>query len=279
MVKRCVIPLMLFFFFLFSVSCSRLDFAMKWADTFVMSSVTDYFELTSEQDDKARSEFNLALKEVQKVDFPIFATQLTGFADLVEKKEMTDAKADNFFDEIHKTLMQSMARFEPMAQNMINDQIKTDFKMFDKEFLRKHDKDLKAAKDQVEQIKKARKNVERFVDETVEILRPEQLKEIEDSIKNDPFPAVLQMESRKAMFEKFKLVRQDPAQRKEFVHKYFVDWDSLQTADYKKSRNESLQKFRVWIKKVLGSLDDKQRANLVKSFRGRADELKKISEK
>lgn len=262
-----------------SMGCSRLDFAMKWADTFVMSSVTDYFELTSEQDDQARAEFKTALVQVQKQDFPIFASQLRRFSDEVEKKQVTSEKIDLFLEDLDKTLKISLARFEPMAQKLVSDQVKSDFKMFDKEFLRKHDKDLKLAKDEEEQLSKARKNFNKFVDETVGSLRQDQEKEIEAELKAHPFPALVQMESRKAMFEQFKLLRNNDEKRKEYIHKYFTKWETLQTAEYRKARDQALARFKTMIKKVLINLDDKQRLHLVKNFRVRADELTKIAEK
>jgi len=81
------------------------------------------------------------------------------------------------------------------------------------------------------------------------------------------------------MFEKFKQIRNDSAKRKDYVNKYFLDWESLQTAEYKKARSEALSRFKVWIKNIVANLDDKQRDNLIRAFRGRAEELKKISEK
>lgn len=271
-------PLLLFGFMILS-GCSRLDIVMRWADTFVMSSVTDYFELTSEQDDLAREEFKSALKDVQKKDFPAFVERLREFAEQVEKKDLTDTKMDQFLASVDKSLKVSLARFEPMAQKLVADQVKTDFKMFDKEFSRKLEKDMKKAKDPAEQLEKARKNVERFVKETVGQLRPEQEIEIQAFIKAEPFPAILQVESRQFTFDKFREIRKEAKKREEYVHKYFTDWDSLQTPEYRKARDISLGKYRGWIKKVLGSLDDKQRAHLVESLRSRADELRRIAER
>jgi len=137
--------------------CSRLDFAMKWADTFVMASVTDYFDLTSQQDEEARGDFKKALVEVQKQDFPIFSAWLFRFSEEIEFKKMTDKKMDVYLEEAEKNLRKSLARFEPMAQNLVIDQIPSNFKMFDKEFLRKHDKDIEKAKDESEQLRKAKR--------------------------------------------------------------------------------------------------------------------------
>lgn len=263
--------------FLALSGCSRLDLALRWADTFVMSSVTDYFDLTSDQDNKARGDFKAALKEIQKNDFPAFADQLESLATSVEKKEAKDEHVDQFLDRVDALLKRSIARFEPMAQNLLNDQAKNGFKMFDAEFQKKHSKDLEEAKDEKSRAKKASKNVDRFVDETVEFLTSEQKKEVEASIKENPFPHLLQLESRKSLFENFKSVRLDDKKRQEFIKTYFTNWNSLQTADYQKARAESLQRVRDLFKKVLSTMTDKQRKNLVENFRVRASELRKIS--
>lgn len=264
---------------LFLTSCTRLGFALRWADTFVMSSVSDYFELTSDQDAKARGDFKAALSEIQKKDFPDFAGQLESFANLVEKKESSDKAVDQFLDQMDLLFKRSMARFEPMAQNLLADQANSDYKLFDKEFTRKHDKDLQQAKDEKEQFKKALKNVDRFVDETVEFLTDEQKNEVESSVKSQPAPTLLQLESRKALFEKFKSLRKDDEKRKEFISIYLKDWNSLQTPAYQKARAEMLLRIRGLFKKIVSTMTEKQRKNLVENFRIRAEDLREISAK
>lgn len=273
--KKYLLILILFFGFL--SGCSRLDLAVRWADTFVMSSVTDYFDLTSEQDARARGDFRTALRDVKKIDFPILASHLEDFALLVEKKEVTDEKVDRFLDQVDSQVRTSIARFETMAQNLLDQQSGGSYEMFDAEFSRKHEKDLKEARDDRAQKKKVNKNIDRFVGETVEFLTEEQQKEVDAWIRTNPPPLQLQLESRKALFDQFKSLRADEKKRRDFIRSYFTNWIALQTPAYQKARMESHQRIRSLFKKVLATITEKQRKNLVENFRFRAKDFRAIS--
>lgn len=278
MTRTSLLRLGLIFLVLLS-GCSRLELALRWADTFVMSSVTDYFELTSEQKSQARGEFKKALAEIQKNDFPGMAKTLRDLADATEKNQINDETLENFLKGVLNAFRTSAVRFEPMAQKIVADQVASNFKLFDKEFQKKYDKDLEKSKDPKKHRGQVEDRIERFVDETIGYLSDSQEKQLKEWLDQTPSPDALQLESRKIVFEKFKTARTEEKSRIEFVHTFFSNWESLQTPAYLAARSEYQKKSKSIMLQILLASDDKQRKNMSKNLRGRADELQKLSEK
>lgn len=264
---------------LLATACSRLDVGMRWADTIVMSSVDDYFVLDRGQDKAARAEFKTALDSVRREEFPKIADGLDEFVAKTEAGQVNKEYLDKVFADAEALRGRIATRFEPMGQKIVEAQVAEGFKTFDKEFLKKYEKDAKEAADVGEQIDKARKGVDRFVDESIESLTKEQKAQLDEALKKQPPNGVIVLESRKAVFEAFKTQRDDPVKRTEFTKKFFTDWESLHTAAYRESRKAGAERFKNWLVKLFASLTDKQKKNLVENFRSRAAEFREQAAK
>lgn len=260
-----------------ATGCSRMDLALRWADTFVMHSVTDYFELTSAQKDHAREEFNKALKEVRREDFAKLAAHLRSVADLSEKNQLHKENIETALKELRVGFLTAGRRFEPMAQKVVTDQVASDFKYFDQEFQKKYAKDLKRAQDPAQARSKLKGRSEDMIDESIEFLTSEQKEWIKDWQTQITPPEIQQIESRKFVFEKFKLVREFEPTRTAFVHQFFTNWESLQSAPYLAAREEYQRKILELTVRIGTTLNEKQRKNLSENFRKRADEFAKLA--
>lgn len=260
-----------------ALSCSRLELALRWADTFVMSSVTDYFELNSAQSAAARAEFKRVLDDIQSEDFPPWSQHLREFAEALERKAVKEAELLAFIDQGEQAFRKTTARFEKMGQMIVADQVASDFKMFDREFEKKYEKDLKKANDPKEQMKQARAKVDRIVSESVGDLTKAQEEMVEAGLRAHPAPQKLLLESRRSVYESFKNARKQESSRVEFVRRFFNQWESLQTPDYRKAREEYRKASKTLILAVFASMTDEQRAHFVDRLRSRAAELEKLS--
>lgn len=252
---------------------------MDWADTFVMAYVTDYFELNADQKNIARTEFNTAFTDSKKQDFPVYARIMTEIADATEKDQLNGESLEPKMKEVERTIQRSMERFEPMAQKVIESQVASHFQMFDQEFQKKYEKDLAKLKSEKDPTSKYFEKVEKWVSETTEYLTDAQKVEIRESLKKNPSPVMLQIESRKAVYEKFKVARGNEKTRRDFIHQFLFDWPGLQTPTYQKARLEHQQRVREIIIKTAESLSPEQKKNLIKKLRIRAAELNRIANK
>jgi hypothetical protein len=158
----------------------------------------------------------------------------------------------------------------------VEEQAGRGFGRFDEEMTNR----LGKAKDRLaspeDRLKQAKKRIERVVSETVGELTGEQEAMVEPVLKENPL--LLEQESRAHLFAQFREARGEVAERKAFLHKYFFDWDSLQRPDYIRARDAYRKKSVSLMIRVLQAASPKQRENLVKSFRGRAEEFRKLAQ-
>ena len=264
---------------LFSVSCTKLEMALNWADTFALNQIEDYFDLDRAQEKQIKQDFRAALHQVQEKDFPQLADALSRMADSVEKNELTIEKSHQYYNEVEALIKGSVAKFEPMGQKLVSDQARSNFDSFDQEFSKKLGKDQKKFQSLEAAQKDFKKRFDKWVDETVENLTPEQEKSFSQWQQKNQNPVLLRLESRKAVHEKFKSVRQDEKQRTEMVKTFFFNWDSLQTVDYLKARKAYQDSLKNWAFTQLTQLNEKQRKNLVENLRKRSGEFATLAKK
>lgn len=258
-------------------SCSRLDLALRWADTFVMYQVTDYFELSSEQKSQARGEFNRALTELRREEFPRLAQELRAIAELSDKNELNAANVELHLKRLQEGFLGAGRRFEPMAQKLIADQVPKNFSQFDAEIMRKYEKDLKRAQDPAQARSKLKNRAEDIISDSIGYLTPAQKNVFKEWLRQTTPPQPQQVENRKIVLDKFKEVRAEEETRVAFVRDFFYDWESLQGPEYLKARADYQKKVSDLVVQLAGGLEEKQRKNLSENLRRRADELDRLA--
>lgn len=183
------------------------------------------------------------------------------------------------FTDIGELFKKASRRFEPLGQLVVSNQAKKGFHLFDEEFLKKYNQDLLEITDQKKQKKTIQKKINNWVDETVEFLSEAQKSKLNDEVQKYPPPVFLQIESRRVVFEKFRVARNDEKLRRAFLTQFFTDWDSLQTPEFQKARQAYFERVTIWIVDIMQTMNEKQRKNLIKNLRKRAFELQKLSNK
>lgn len=265
--------------FIFVSGCTKLEVALSWADTFVMSEVSDYFDLSKSQKTQAKSDFNAILLEIQKNDFPRLADILEKAAQAVEKDPLTSEWVLSFYDEVEKQVKKSFQKFEPLAQKIVESQAQTNFNLFDKEFEKKFRKDSAKIENPDIQFRETIKKFNRWIDNSIGFLTDPQEEQMRAMLKSYPAPSALQLKSRRVVYESFKRSRADKKLREEIVQKLFKDWDSLQTGEYLAAKKSHQDRIKTWAVEVAKSLNEKQKKNLIKNLKARAAELRKLSKK
>lgn len=257
--------------------CSRLDLALRWADTFVMYSVTDYFELSSAQKTEARKEFNRALADLKREDFSKLSAELRALAELSDQNAFTAENVENHLKLLQDGFLAAGRRFEPMAQKLIQDQVAVNFKQFDTEVMKKYEKDLKRAQDPAQARSKMKNRADDIIDDTIGYLTSSQKEAFKAWVQQTTPPQVQQVENRRIVLDKFKAIRGEEAARKKFVHDFFHNWESLQGAEYLTARADYQKKIRDFVVQIATTLEEKQRKNLSENLRARADELDRLA--
>jgi hypothetical protein len=255
------------------ISCSRISIAVHWADTFVLSGVEDYFDLSSAQKSQFKTEFKLILKEIEKNDFPKLAEYLESLAATVENNQLTLTVVQDYIKKGGGLIKNAFIKFEPLAIRIVEEQASKGFESFDNEFNEKFNKDLKELDDQNARAKKLKKQYEFWIDQTVDFLQESQEKSLTEQIAENPSPKQLQLQSKKSVYDKFVIARANPIARKEFISKFFNDWESLQTTEYLQARKVYHEKLFVWIYQLSQTLNEKQKRNLTENLRKRSKQI------
>jgi hypothetical protein len=256
-------------------SCSKISIGVYWADTFALSKINDFFTLSADQKAVVKNEFRLALKEVRRTEFPIIADLLEEIALAVENKSFTEEKIASWSVKSIDLLKQSGKRFEPLAQKLMEWQAPLGFAKFDEAFLKGQEKRSKKLLTPEKRLEQAKTRIERVIEEALGELNPAQENMAELVLKENPL--LLENENRLFSFEKFRLARVKEKERREYVKKYFYDWDSLQNPEYIAARNVYQKKSRALILQILSNADEGQRKHLIEKFRDRASQLRKLS--
>jgi hypothetical protein len=269
-------PYLLFLFPLL-ISCSKLSVGVHWADTFAASQLDNYFDLDSSAKERAKGEFRAIFTEVRRQDFPRIASLLDGVALDVEKNQLTPARLLHWQAQAESDLKRAAQRFAPLAERLVEEQAPRGFAKFDEEaadkFAEKAE-DLATSEDRLDQ---AKKRIKRVVAETLGKLTDAQMAQAEIVLKENPLH--LEHEGRIHLFEQFKQARVSPVARKEFLRRYFFDWDSLQKKEYLQARDAYKKKSRELMLSMLASASADQKQHLIESFRSRAREFRDLAVK
>jgi len=251
-------------------SCSALKTGFLWADTFFVQATARYFTLDGDQKNAAKAEVRRVLQTLRSEKVAPLATSMDVFATSVEAGK--EGAARDFLKEAEPVFQSTLRAFEPVFQTMVAAEATHGFKKFDAAFLKRWEKqNAFSAEEHAEELLS---RYERMIKETIEFTTPEQQGWIEAFAKENAGVHALEIASRKAVFEAFKVHRQDPAKREAFVQRYFQDWNGVQTKEYAQARLKYQEASRALVEKVLKNLTAKQRMNLVENVRSRAAELR-----
>jgi hypothetical protein len=262
-----------------ALGCSRLDLALQWADTAVLYGLEDYFEIDKAQRSQFKKDFNAVLLDVQANDFSQWADFLKNQANEIENESVNRESLVNSFKKFRDYFKSAAIKFEPLIQNLIDKQAAKKFELFDAQFLKKYNTDLENLSEPKNQTETLKKRFDTWIDFTVESVTKDQKKSIQKQQTENPLPQQLQLESRKAVFEKFKATRTDAVQRKQFINSFFANWDSLQSPEYVAAKATYENNLIDWLLQFYATLNKDQKKTFIKNLRSRADQLIGLSAK
>lgn len=257
------------------VSCSKLSIGVYWVDTFAASQLDNYFTLDRKAKEQAKEEFRARFSEVRREDFPKIASLLEGIALDVEKNQLTSARLLQWQNQAESDLKRAAQRFAPLAERLVAEQAPTGFEKFDKEALEKFEEKAENLATPADRLAEAKKRIKRVVNETLGSLTEAQMAQAEAVLRENPLQ--MEHESRLFLFEQFKRARSSPVARKEFLRRYFFDWDSLQSKEYLNARDAYKAKSRELMISLLARASDSQKKHLVENFRNRAQEFRDLT--
>lgn len=260
-VKLLIISLLL----VFISGCNRISFVLYWADTLAVSSLNDYFDLTSSEEKKLKTEIRKLLGDIKSSEFLLITDLLKKIKNDLTSDSIDVTKIQNYENDFNKIIENISKKTKSIFVEQIQKQKLKGFKKFDEEFLNR----IKQSLSRFEKSKiydQDLKSLDRWVNNTLGFLTPDQQTWLKKEIKDNPSPQLLRIQSRQSVFETFKSSRNDETKLADFLNTYFESWESQQTSEYIQARDQYRAKLRIWIVKVLSEKNQNQKENLMKAI-------------
>lgn len=254
-------------------SCSRLDVAMRFASTYVVSKTDDYFELNREQNKWFREKFEQDFYQVKKIIFPQLAAELIKASDVISSKRAIDANMLSLSYERVKSLFYEglrmfSANIALFAEQLLPYQIVN----FQKEF----DKKLRSLKEN-DSSKEAYSRMKKQFGSWMGALTSIQNDELEKfTIENPPFTHE-KIYNRQFLANEFYTAYPIKTNRAQFVLKLTTRFSEVYESKFSKLNIARTNKLFAVVSSILNKMNENQRETLVETLRDRAHQLASIS--
>ncbi|HEY8270055.1 MAG TPA: hypothetical protein VIG33_04155, partial [Pseudobdellovibrionaceae bacterium] len=103
-----------------TLSCSRLDIAVNWADTYIVSQVDDYFDLTSQQNKELKESLKKDILKIRQEQFLDWARELRRFNKYILEKNLNEETFHKYFAKALDTTRKLQSYFANTAVKFIS---------------------------------------------------------------------------------------------------------------------------------------------------------------
>ncbi|HRO67913.1 MAG TPA: DUF6279 family lipoprotein [Pseudobdellovibrionaceae bacterium] len=257
-------------------SCSKLNWAVRFADFYLTNQIDDFLDLTSAQKKESKAEVAKVVKEIRSRDFPKLAGVLEKAAARLEATAPLERPwLDEWNDELLEILRSSLQRFEPLALSLQSSSSSEQETHFRKEMNRRTEKLRQDASDPKRSLKKGRERVLRWIEFFVTDLTDEQTEMIEAFAKKHPVDFEAEIKNREHLLASF--LKTHGEERKDWIRRFFADPDALRpeaSVDASRKRQIAMKDLfvRLWDR-----LSEKQRDRVKETLKEKAAEFRRLS--
>lgn len=254
-------------------SCSRLDLAVQFANTYVAHKADDYFDLTRVQKKWLKASFENDFMRVQKTIFPQVASEMIKASDIIQTNRPVDAATvmisyerikNLFYDGMRMFTSSALAFAEKLHPNQIAH--------FQKEFDIKMS-DIKEDESPESFYKKMKKHFDSWMGG----LSSSQKNELNSFSKSNPPLTAEKIFNRQLLAHEFVNAYPDQVRRNRFITKITTQFDQAYESKFSKTTKDRNNKIMALVASILNKMTDNQRQTLVETLRDRANQLLKIS--
>ncbi|MFV8257463.1 DUF6279 family lipoprotein [Bdellovibrio bacteriovorus] len=257
--------------------CNHFGIAFKWADTYIASKVDDYFDISSSQNRDLKKGVQKDLDEIKSDVLPQWIARLKGLQQEVQKGTLDSSRTSFYFDLFLKDVEQINARFADTAGRFLSSTEPKQLDTFAREFEKKTQADL----DKFHQTSKYRKEMRNKYTEYFEMflgsLTSEQEKMIDAHLTSSPFPGELKARNKSHILTRYQQLMTTPEAKREFLKTYYNNPAAMDLPEYQTAFSEYKLQLQKLVIEVLGSMDLKQKKNLIENLNEKTAQLEKIA--
>ncbi|MBX3040748.1 MAG: hypothetical protein KF789_08600 [Bdellovibrionaceae bacterium] len=258
-------------------SCSRLNWAVRFADFFLTGQIDDFVDLTSSQRKETKAELAKIIRDIRAEDFPKLAGLLEKTHEHLPVTQALDKEQlDGWHEELMGLVKSSLRRFEPLALSLNASSGSEQEIHFRKEASRRTEKLRKDVSDPKRALKKDKERALRWIEFFVTDLSSEQTKFVEAFAESHPVDFQAELENRDHLLSSF--LKSQGDERREWIRRLFEDPDSLRPAasvNASKKRQEAMKELflQLWDR-----LSEKQRMRVKENLKEKAAEFRRLSQ-
>lgn len=250
-----------------SMSCSRFDLVLKWADFAVAEYADSYFDLNSEQKKQLKQAVNEFISLGRKSEFKNIGQTLNEIALEVEKNTLDQEKINSLNEKINTHFLKFFSELAPYLAKESAGLNKEQWSNYRKKIF----EDVEKSKKENSDPEKSDKNrIKRFVNQFefwFEYLTDAQTKEIEKFVKKNTFHWESHWLNKINLANKISDEKLTSKERQEIILKIVTDFSFLRDQSYVEQQKKYQNSILNLIINMNQTLEDKQKNNLIKNLR------------
>jgi len=262
--------------FLFLTGCSRLDFAFRWADTYITSKVDDYFDISSQQSKELKNDLKKDLQAFRKEILPSWRDRLKTIQGEIDQGLFNSDRQSFYFNSFAKEFDHINSHFAETATDFITTINNQQIKYFAQALQKKNSEELKKFSDEKKLKTEYRDKYVEYFEMFIGSLNAEQKQLVEESLTSSPFPAILKIKNKNFVFQEFAAQSDSTEKMKNFVQQYFAHPEKYDMPEYRQALEQYQQNLQQLVVKVLGTLTPKQKSALKENIFEKIQQLQKI---
>ncbi len=256
-------------------SCSRIDVATNFADTYIAAQLDKYFDINSIQSEFVKKSLKHDIVSIRRIIFPKAADELEKV--LKENDEIRTWNKDIFMahEKSMKEIFYSSIKILEHSAVEFTSQLKPEqLKAFQKEF-RKKTEDIQELVDDPKKSREKRfDKTRKFIEGWIGSLTNGQKKDLQNFCQLHLFPYREQIQNREKLSKGFADAFPDLEKRKQYVSELFLNYENLRDPQYTSVVLEDQDKLMDFIVKLANSMNDDQRNHLRSTLKDRIKQLR-----
>lgn len=273
---KCLWPgALLFIVSLTSISCSKLEWAVDWADTFIVREADKYFDLTSEQKKGLKKSVRQGIEKTKCETFPLISQFLNEASEKFRKDEFSQNDVDFIYDKAFTFVPIVRAHFISASVELLKTVNDKQLKNFQDYFSEKTTEIQDRVNDLKDWQKFDEKRLKKSLERWVESLDSNQTKKIREFSQQNAFPAKEQIKNRTVMLTKF--INYQKARDFENIEAFLRKLEIERDPEYAKALEAYGQNLKKFIFYFYKELESPQKKFVVKQFSTYASQLEKMS--
>ncbi|MGZ3743787.1 MAG: DUF6279 family lipoprotein [Pseudobdellovibrionaceae bacterium] len=267
----------LLLFILGSLSCSRLDIAVNWADTYIIYQVDDYFDISSQQSKELKESLKKDFLKIRHEQFNKWAATLRQFNKNILENTLSEEIFHDYFTKTLEASRQLPTYFVNTAVKFIASTNQTQLEHFEKTVRKKNIEDQKKIQNGETARNESRKKYLRWIDMWIGPLSKEQTQLLNQHLNTHPFPAQAQLANKIYILEKFHESRKSPEGLKNFVRNYYNNKYEVENPEYLQALAAYQTELEKFLFQLIQSLNEKQKRTLSENLSEKSSALEKLS--